>query len=399
MGFFLIISAQAAEVRYTISATALDLDNNTIFSSQNITQECELNCTAPIPSFEIRHNITNYSINYETNKEYMVYFYSTQNNFSVGKNDTIVIEIIPTVNETEEPSIVCNESRCDNSCVVCSDNKCHEQGFNCIEEVVVEKISPNATNIGVAQINILLRNKGNVDLSSLYAEISGDGLYTLEKIPIAELAAGDKDYAFVKLNATKAGIMDMVVKLYVGDLVKDRIVGQINVLPIDVAEEKEEVNLTEFSDTLNELRERSMLLEQEYQNKMAEQYPVQMIYDNLKDARKYITDAQSYYLEGDYKKAEVSLKIAQENLKTVETELENSTKKEVKVGDKIRNNLIYIGSMAAAVVSILTAWSLVKGHINKQKILELKQKLNLEKEKEKELKKELWEKGENKGKK
>ncbi|MCX6707288.1 MAG: hypothetical protein NT001_04065 [Candidatus Woesearchaeota archaeon] len=54
----------------------------------------------------------------------------------------------------------------------------------------------------------------------------------------------------------------------------------------------------------------------------------------------------------------------------------------------MKNNILYIGSIAAAVVSVFSAYGLFKSHVNKQKIIELKEKIKLKQEQQEDRKEE-----------
>ncbi len=308
-------------------------------------------------------------------------------------SETVINETPDAANESA--NLVCDEAKCDEGCVLCSDNKCHEQEFACAEELSIEKIFPESIDIGVTQINALIKNTGNVDLRNISIALSGEGISTLEKIPIESLASGDKDYSFIKIKAAKAGAIDLVVKLYINNILKTTLVK-----PLTVLEEKTEaanatkVNVTKLTNNLNGLKERYTKTEQEYQNKKLEGYPVDILYDKLKETNDYLKDAQFYLVEEDYKKIELDLIMIKDNLDSIENELKNIKKKEVTFTDKVKGNMIYIGSIAAAIVSIFTAYNLLKGSVNKQKIMELHKKIKLKEKEEKkeELKEEQKEK-------
>lgn len=278
-------------------------------------------------------------------------------------------------------SLVCSQTVCSQGCVVCSDNQCHGQGFVCSELLDIEKVFPDNISIGLVQVNILLRNSGNVDLRNISVSLGGDGLYTIKKTPIDYLIAGDKDYAFVNVNATKAGAIDLVIKLHINGLLKDTFVRQLNVFKEEEPVSKEtaynatEINATEIINGFDKLKERYIEVEQEYQNKKLQGYYVDLIYDNLKGLKNYIKDSQFYLEYGDYKKVKVDLKVINGILNDIEQELKNAKKEETTFMDKIKRNMLYIGSIAAAIVSVFTAYGLLRSNINKQRIAELQQKL------------------------
>lgn len=356
----------ALQVNYTVEATAMDPANNTITVEQNLTKQCDAECSYSIPSFTLPegYTITDYKLKYTNTEDFKVYFYSTDAATTQDSDDSIIVEITAAQNETLPP-LTCNDNQCEQGCTVCQDNRCHEPGFACFERLEIEKIFPFTVSKGISQINILLKNTGTVDLGTIVIELSGDGIYTLDKIPIEKLVAGDKDYAFVKINATKAGSIDLVIKLYVDGALKNKLVGQLN-----VQEEKPtapEINTTALSEKLDMLRANYSMLEQEYVAKNAEGYLVSIVYDKLKEAYGHLSNAQSYLLEGEYKKAEANIEIAENDLTTIKEQLMNAQKKEKTFWDKVRENILYIGSTAAAIVSIFAAYSLIKTSLREQK--------------------------------
>ncbi|MBS3097387.1 hypothetical protein J4209_01180 [Candidatus Woesearchaeota archaeon] len=323
-----------------------------------------------------------------------------EENMSNASDDGLVEENISSevplnlTDETvsEEIALVCDETQCDDGCVVCGDNKCHEEEFVCTEALNIEKILPGTITTGVAQINVLIRNTGNVDLRNISIEFSGDGISTLEKLPIEMLVGGDKDYTFTKIGAAKAGVIDLVIKLYVNKDLKDTLVRQLTVLEeevINITNTTVEINITAITERLDKLKEKYIRLEQDYQNKKLQDYYVDMAYDNLKETDEYINEAQFYLVEGDYKKIELILTIIEDNFGNIENELENAKKEEKTIRDQIKTNVIYIGSIAAAIVSTLTALGLIRSHINKQKLMELHKKIQPKKGGLKEEKEEI----------
>ncbi|MDD5651041.1 MAG: hypothetical protein PHF86_11600 [Candidatus Nanoarchaeia archaeon] len=271
---------------------------------------------------------------------------------------------------------VCSESQCDATCVKCSDNSCHDTGFVCREELEVESISPESIELGKSQLNILVRNTGNVDLSNIYAEVTGDGIIMVDNVKIDRLVSNDKDYAFVTITASKPGDIDLVIKLYSNDgNLKKKDTEQIKV--VGAVENKSEVvyNKTLLNDNLNKLKEIYKTLDADYQNKINNGYPVENVYDNIKETNNYLKNAQVALLSDNLKDVDVNLKIAEENLNDIKTELDNAKKKQQTFMEKVKSNLLYISSLAAAVITLLTAYKLITNHINKDKLKDLSQKI------------------------
>lgn len=278
-----------------------------------------------------------------------------------------------TICTTEPAVLVCSANQCDAGCVLCSDNKCHDPGFTCEADLNIESITPEELDIGKNQLNILVRNTGNVDLKNVYAEVSGNGISMVDNDEIESLVVDDKDYAFVRIIAEKAGKVDLAIKLYSNSELIKKDVQQITI----VGEEQkvETLNKTEVENTLNQLKERHKQIEQDYQTKKNEGYPVDEVFDNLKSASTYLKDANFYLLDGDLKKTDINTKLAEESLNDVEDGLKNLKKAEKTLGEKIKANLVYISSIAAAIITLLTAYKLTTNYVNKKNLVELHQKV------------------------
>jgi len=372
--------AAAVDVSYTLKADILDENGASLVATHEASEQCDSYCNYTLPAFNLDHKYTivSYRLEYPSAADYKVYFDSTNNKTTEKNDDSIIVEIIQQEQPVEAPAeLICNDEQCDKGCVVCTDGKCHPPDFNCVEQLNIEKVTPTIITQGVAQINVLVRNTGSVDLSNIYLEITGDGISTIDATPIDALQSGDKDYSFVRVNATKSGTIDIIIRMYVNNKLKKKGLTQINVLQAAKTEETpaEEINATEISSGIDQLKESYMDLELEYQSKKTEGYTVDLIYDKLKETHGYIINAQSYFIEGDYKKAKANLEIAQDNIVDIGEQLKNAKKQKVGFIDKIRNNLLYISSITAAIVSIVSAYTLMRSHINKEKIINLQRKL------------------------
>ena len=284
-----------------------------------------------------------------------------------------------TASSDEEPALVCKTGQCGSGCVKCSDRQCHDPGFQCIEEITLDKFFPNKVMIGETQLNIVLKNTGTVNLDDIYATVSGDGISTLDKIPLQKLNAGDRDYVFAKINASKPGTTDIVLKIYVAGNVKFKYVDQLVVNePVKTAL-AEVINVTQLNSDFEQLKQRYRGLEQLYQDKKTQGYPIELIYDNLRAVFNHITETQSFLLQGDYKKAQTGLGVISANLEDIEEQLNNAKKEKETLSDKVKNNLLFFGSLAAALVSIFTAYKLIQGSIDRKKFLELHKKITSKK--------------------
>ncbi|HME87321.1 MAG TPA: hypothetical protein VKE88_02820 [Candidatus Nanoarchaeia archaeon] len=371
--FLVSISVVSAlDVSYTIHVTAVDGNGQPATAQEDFTKNCADTCSYSMPSFMLPENstVSEYEITYAATTAYQVYFDSTNNKKTIDSNDDIVVEVIPA-------APTCNKDSCDKECVKCSDKMCHEPGFICKEEVAIERVFPTQTTQGIGQINILLINKGTVDLKNLAAELSGNGIATIESIPIQTLVAGDKDYTFVKVNISKSGKIDAVVTLLINGQVKGKFVQQFDIAAVAEVpqEQKPTYNVTLFTEVLSQLKEEYRTLEQDYQDKKIEGYPVDIIYDKLRAASSRITETQSALLEGNYRAVQAGLSVLEDSLEDIALSLKSVRKQEETFADKVKDKLLFFGAMAAAIVSIFTAYKLLSTTVDKEKLAALHKKV------------------------
>jgi hypothetical protein len=369
-------AVSALEISYSVEISAFGANDTVYTTSKGVNKDCESKCTVPMPSFNIPEGyaVSNYTLIYESSADYRIYFSSTKTKLTDDVDDTIAVEIL----KEEAPVLVCGKSACDKGCVKCNDGNCHEQGFKCIEDLAVERVFPSTIETGAAQLNILIRNSGTVDLQNIRVEITGDGLTTESTVPISEIVGGDKDYAFLKINAEKPGMIDFIIKIYVDNVLKNKIVGQITVTQETVVKNEtpeEKFNVTELSSRLDRLKEKYNLLNQDYQSKKVNNYVVDVAGNTLNGAYDYITQAQFYLFDGSYAKTKTNLEMAESGLKDAENQLNSAQKQKVTFMDKVKLNLVYFGSMAAAIVSMFAAYKAITSRVNKKKIIELHKKI------------------------
>lgn len=398
---FLLFLFPAAALDVTYTVTFEGMSNDEAYSTSLTEQQsCDSNCTFALPLFTLPEDVvfSNYSLTNATTDTYAAAFTSTAAAVSSLVDDTIHVEVFsspvvsPVVvennltetNNTSEnltAAPVCSAEQCDASCVVCNDQVCHNPDFSCLEKASLEKYSPTTLGIGKQQLNILLKNTGNVALTNISVYVSGAGISTVSVTPIDALPVGEKDYVFATVDVTQAGTIDLVLKIFFNGKIQEKLVEQLTVLE----EQKlvpivEEVNVTALTLQLDQLKETYRDLEQEYQNKKIDGYNVELVYDRLKETHDSITQAQEALIDGNYAKVKGHVALATDGLSTLSQQLQDAKKPEKKFMDKLKANLIYIGTISAAIVSMFTAYGLIKAHINKQKILDLEKKLRFKKQ-------------------
>src|SRR3989344_5419641 len=407
MFLIMLATVSAASVSYTLTATATNGVDTQNFT-QDIVQTCDVTCSGQIPTFNSvpeGYNINAYALDYPVGSSYTISFSSTGNKQTTVLNDLITIEIgagqpvvpgesdivNPPATETPlNPTIKCDDTQCDLGCSRCKDDMCHPAGFECKEEITIDKIVPASINLGANQLNLLVRNTGTVQFKDIYAEVSGDGITTTEKLHLEKLVPGDKDYLFVKITASKSGMIDLVVRMYVNNgTLQQRDIQQINVVQENTATvNADEALVANLTKTVDSLRAKNKELEQLYSSKKQERYSVDGIDDRLKNAHNLVVQAQSALYDQDYKKVQSSSRIAGDELSSIQDLLNEAKKPTVSFMDKVKNNIVYVASIITGIMVIISAIGVVRSHVNKEKLKELGNKLKIKKEEKKEEKAE-----------
>lgn len=287
--------------------------------------------------------------------------------------------------ENATVTIICSESQCDTGCTLCSDGSCHPPEEACTETIVVEKVTPTTVNKGEEQLNIVVRNTGNVALQNIEAQVTGYGITTQETLSIETLRVGEKDYTFTKIVAEQSGTIDLVVKIYVnGSLLAQDIV-QLTVLEdtvIEVVEETNTFNKTAAAQQLNETRNLFNTLEKRYYEKKKQDYLLYGVDEDLDSIKEYLRLVQIAIIEANQKEFEKNILAVKSGLEIVEADLTGAEKEQKTILELLLENLAVIGSLLGVLISAITVWSLTKVHLKKVKIVNIikgKQILNVDK--------------------
>ncbi len=229
-------------------------------------------------------------------------------------------------------------------------------------------IIPDSIYLGDAQINIQVQNTGNTEAKDVYAIISGEGISTYEIIPIDELQPFTKNYIIAKINAKKAGIIALKIK--VGDQTQ-----AVNLTVIDpnAGKEKNEDEIkTEFEEQKKELNE---IMGQHYAiyNKYADQYEQRkrlgFIVENvdIQTAKQYLLATQSAIARDDLKGTEAALVVVETELEEIKKELEQTYLPKRTWKDKFKENIPLIASIVAIIVGFITLYEILKKKVKKEK--------------------------------
>lgn len=304
-----------------------------------------------------------------------------------GFNETVYSMNITEANETNateinETEIICSLQQCDLGCAVCSDGSCYAQEVGCIEQLFIDKITPATIAKGEQQLNILIRNTGNVALPNIEADVVGFGITTVEKMPIEILLAGDKDYTFTKINVTESGTIDIIVKLYVNHSLKTQEIFQLAVAEgiVEGMVQETAFNATAASEQLEAAKSHYNELEKEYYEKEKEQYLLYGIKEDLDDIKESLRLAQVAIIEDYSKEFDNNIAYATASLQSVQEQLASAEKEKKTLWQIVYENLAVIGTVLGVLISIITVWSMTRVHLKKARIINVikgKQILNI----------------------
>lgn len=299
-------------------------------------------------------------------------------------------------NETQNIStaLICTDEQCESGCTVCDDGSCHSPEISCIEQLSIEKITPLTIATGEQQLNILVKNTGNVALKDIEAEISGYGIATKEKIPIEIIPSGEKDYTFTKVIVQQTGNVDIIVKLFANKTLQTQQIFQITVQEIIQEEainnktdtettEEAEFNRTAAIESLNETKTEYENLEKLFFEKDNEGYILYSIEEDLKEIKEYLRKAQVAIIEENNVEFEKNILLTRTNLEELAKKLENAEKEKKTLIELMSENLALIGSILGVIISAITVWTITKAHLKKARIINIikgKQIINVDKD-------------------
>ncbi len=224
---------------------------------------------------------------------------------------------------------------------------------------------PKRFNIGDAQFNIKIKNKGNVKLGKLVALVSGKGYATYDVMPIEYLNPGESSYIIVMGSFKTAGEIELTIK--VNDDIFVQNVTVVDPYYVDAAQRRKDEaaaaaakrQLIEVLETqVKELELNYTALETELRVKKENNYDVADI--SLVDLKSYIRDARSSILMEDPVKAKASIEVAHDELQYQAEKISEAKLIKKSWMDTFRSNLLLISSTAGAILTLFAAYELFK---------------------------------------
>ena len=218
------------------------------------------------------------------------------------------------------------------------------------EPLLLKNVYPSNFNLGEAQFNIQIENKGNNTIENVIPLISAQGLLTSTIIPIEVLSSKSTGYILVIGRFTKNGTIPLEIrigsqKMYYNLTINSELSPQIS----------DEI-IIDLTLELKQLKQNYSYVEESISNKSELGYDVSSI--SLSDAKKYLREAESSILTSDISGAKANLKLASEELLDQNIKIANA--KPISWFTKLKTNSLALSALAGALVTIFAAYELLK---------------------------------------
>src|SRR3989339_756439 len=229
---------------------------------------------------------------------------------SAAGNETNSTLINDTINQTSPDANITNSSSINQTLIE--------------DPLFLKNVYPSNFNLGEAQFNIQIENKGDSTLENVIPLITAQGLLTSSIIPIEVLSAKSTGYILVMGRFTKNGTIPLEIR---------------------IGSQKMSYNITINSELSPQISNESEL-----------GYDISSI--SLSDAKKYLRGAESSILTSDISSAKANLKLASEELSDQNIKLANA--KPISWFTKLKTNSLAFSAVAGALVTIFAAYELLK---------------------------------------
>jgi hypothetical protein len=219
---------------------------------------------------------------------------------------------------------------------------------------------PKEVYVGDIEFNINVKNNENYTINDIGAYVTGKGFSTYEIITIDYLLPNSTSYILVFGNLKESGNITLTVKIgnkefHENIMVKNTTI-QIDEEKQKLEEEAKKQKLFNLSIELEELKNKTNSLETELSIKKDNNYDISSI--NLNLLRGYIANIQTGILEKNVEKADISLKLADDEYDYQKSNLDNS--KKIPTINKLKDYAIIFSTLAGAIITFFALSELLK---------------------------------------
>ncbi len=196
---------------------------------------------------------------------------------------------------------------------------------------------PSSITPGNNEITFILTNNGEEVIKDISGKIVGTGIQHLTSTTLPALNPGDQDSLTVKINVLQNGNLSGMLK------VADKS------FPITFAVTAQaQYNKEDLQAQLTLLRQQLQEQQEVYQDKKSQGYLVSEIFDTVKATQKQLQDAQEQLLKNEFADAKVTMDVASISIADLTTSLQNARKQKVTLLMWMKDNLLAITAIIAA---------------------------------------------------
>jgi len=210
-------------------------------------------------------------------------------------------------------------------------------------KIKIDSYFPTSLELKENQVTFLVVNQGSETIKDISAKMIGEGIQHLSSTAISHLKPGEQDSLTVKMNILKEGNLAASVKI------DEKFFPVIFTVAEQVKINKEELEL-ELAKLKLQLQEQEDL----YYQKKAEEYLVDEVFDNIKDTKKQLQDAQQQILTGKLEEASINVDLAAPAIEDIKYRLGDAQKPK-------RTALLWLKENAIAITAIIAAVGTLSG--------------------------------------
>lgn len=212
----------------------------------------------------------------------------------------------------------------------------------------------------------------------MYITISGNGVKTINS-PAIDISKGKSDFITSTVLIESSGEIDIIIKAYSDDILLGKVIESISVnKPIDEVLDDEPAPV--FVDEDYAINQISLLwdslnnYESDFFTKESNEYSLPDLSDTIDETKEEIKQLELSFSTLTKDQFDKNVLVINRSLNHIKEQLDLARPK--KLSERIRENLILIGTGLGILVSSLTAYGLAKSHIS-HKNRDIKQQMKL----------------------
>lgn len=231
------------------------------------------------------------------------------------------------------------------------------------------KVIPGDVKIGDSQINILIKNTGNQNLTNLNTVITGDGVSVYTQEQISSLNPSDSKYILAWINTKKSGKIPLSIR------VQDKVfTASLNVVDSEqTAQAKKDAEelaakrrkIREIQSDISNLSDIYEAFQKDYYIKESKGYDMTSI--NINDAKSYLRNSQSALAKEDLTDSSANVVLLRAELSDLREKLVAAQPKPRTWKDVLKENIPLLSGIFGILVGGIAVYEKVKRKAEKVK--------------------------------